>query len=317
MAVTKIYTGAAFVEVRYKVYDGAAWIDVPKFWDGAAWIDLNSQLSVSPVANGRVNARVNATCFSGVTWNLNGIEYEITATGGVDAQGDWLDSGLNSEVWVQRFVTAGSWNSIDPGTGRFQLSTTRSWRVVRVSNGIQSVTGHFEMWDAASGGNMLAQTSSAVWSAQFIFDGCPECCFTPDTLIMLSSGMEKRIASIRPGDMILVVDEETGAQKAEAVTGIITRKDRRMYRAHFDHGLTLNFSEDHPLFVQGKGFASMNPRISEYKDMGFAAQLEVGDHIADQTGRGRLINRIDDITYNGTVYTLENKRFFANGLLVY
>lgn len=124
---------------------------------------------VSPVNGGDSNIRILSTCYAGIQFNANGYEYECINTGSYTQNiGLWLDAGLNSEVWVECILTAGSWNSLNPGTStRLQLSTTRTWRCLRSSVGVQTATCYFKFWDAASGGNLLHTTGSASYSANY------------------------------------------------------------------------------------------------------------------------------------------------------
>jgi hypothetical protein len=275
-------------------------------------------LSVSPQANGDSNIRFDLTCYAGVQFNTSGVEYEYTAAGAATvSQGNWLDEGSASDVWVERTITAGSFNSIDPGTGRHQLSTTRSFRVIRTIIGVQSCTASFEMFDAASGGNSLATTSSAVWSAEYdSFGGCPFCCFTPDTLITMASGIQLPIRDIKEGDEILVLDPLTEKTYAEPVREVIIRTRRKMYKVTMEDGRELHMSDDHPVSVPGKGFSSINPEF-EYKDMGIPEKLEVGDKIGSLDGVCPRVQSIEFAEYLARVYTFSNSYFFANGMLVY
>lgn len=170
MAVTKIYTGAAFVEARFKLYDGAGWIEVPKFYDGAAFIDLNSQGPVvSPSSSAIYEANTDATCFAGVRFHLSGEEdrrHFSTGSYSID-RGDWLDSGLNSEVWVERTINSGSLNAGDAGTGRLVLSTSRAFGLKKTSEGTQSCNITFKFYDAAAGGNELASVTYNIIAEYF------------------------------------------------------------------------------------------------------------------------------------------------------
>lgn len=116
--------------------------------------------------NGDVNSRFSpGTVYAGLQINSNGTEYEYTNAGGTTSIGTWLKSGLNSAVWVQCTVHSGSWNSINPGTGRLQCNTTRSYRLVRSTNGTHSCTCTFNFYDAATGGNLIDTTGSIIFSA--------------------------------------------------------------------------------------------------------------------------------------------------------
>lgn len=146
-----------------------------------------------------------------------------------------------------------------------------------------------------------------------IFDeNCRHCCFTPDTLITMADGTTQSIDSVELGDWIQIGNGE------EEVGEIITRVNRTMYKIIFSDGTILKTSEDHPLHVETKGFASINadPTIS-YKDLGVAEQLEVGDSVTTLSGNSIRIMEIETIDYPETVYTFSNSQFFANGVLVY
>ena len=148
------------------------------------------------------------------------------------------------------------------------------------------------------------------------YTGCPFCCFTPDTLIRMADGSEKPIVDVQVGEFILVYDEALMSNVAVPVSNVITRVDRPMYELTFEDGNTLRASEDHPLYVVGKGYASVAPAPG-YKDLGLPHPLEVGDQVVNELGVPSRIIGIKPIDYTGTVYTFGNSRFYANGVLVY
>lgn len=124
--------------------------------------------SVSATADGCSNFRSSGTVYGGPRFLNTGAEQEYTNTGGVTSKGNWLDSGASSEVWVEWTRTGGSLANWDvwPGAGRHQLSTTRSYQINRSSAGVESIAGYFRFYDAASGGNLLQQTSTVTWSIE-------------------------------------------------------------------------------------------------------------------------------------------------------
>ncbi len=168
--------------------------------------------------------------------------------------------------------------------------------------------------DATSGSN------TRYWVIQLETEGgggsCPFCCFTPDTLIRMADGSEKPIVDVQVGEFILVYDEALTSNVAVPVSNVITRVDRPMYELTFEDGNTLRASEDHPLYVVGKGYASVAPAPG-YKDLGLPHPLEVGDQVVNELGVPSRIIGIKPIDYTGTVYTFGNSRFYANGVLVY
>lgn len=125
-----------------------------------------SGLTVSPQANGDTNTNAG-TCYVGVQFNSNGTEYERNASSGAYnvSQGAWLDAGTAAEVWVAFTRTGGvaSFVGMTNGT-RYNLGTTRSFGITD-GGGSSTITGYFTFYDAASGGNVLATTGSASWTA--------------------------------------------------------------------------------------------------------------------------------------------------------
>jgi hypothetical protein len=274
--------------------------------------------SVSIDVNGRTNVRENANCFSGALFYTTGVNYEYTATGGTSNVGNWLDAGSASDVWIQWVRTGGtlgSWNSINPGTGRVQVTVNRNYRIVRASTGTDTIQGYFRAYDAATGGNLLDTGATGTYSAQRTFNGCPTCCFTPDTPVTLASGLEMPIGRVRKGDKILIQRPENGEFTWEKVGEVIVRYDRAMYKVYFSDGTYLHASDDHPFVVPGKGYASINP-LYEYKELGLPETLDVGDPVTTVDGKTVTVTAIKRSPYTGAVITFSNTFWFANGKLV-
>lgn len=145
---------------------------------------------------------------------------------------------------------------------------------------------------------------------------CELCCFTPDTLITLEDMTTKRIDQIEVGDSIVVYNHDLNVNVPMNVDEIITRTNRVMYEYHFADGNILKASDDHPLYVVGKGYSSINP-VSVYKDMGMPKQISIGDRVLTQNGVESEIIGIEPINYVDTVYTFGISKFYANGILVY
>lgn len=167
--------------------------------------------------------------------------------------------------------------------------------------------------DATSGSN------TRYWSVTVEAEGdgnCPFCCFTPDTLITMADGSVKPIVEIQAGDMILSQDSETGLNVLSTVTSVIERVDRPMYEFKLADGGRLKASEDHPLYVLGKGWASV-AGVGDYKDLATVKTVLAGDRLVGIDGTSTEILSIEPLDFSGTVYTLGNSRFYANGILVY
>lgn len=275
--------------------------------------------------DGDFNSRLNAACYAGYFIGNDGNEEEYSVSGGVENTTQWLDAGNASDVWSMWTRTSGTlsdWNSLGSGNNnvRLNLGTNRSFRIIRSSTGTSTIIGYTRAYDAATGGNLLQTTSTVTWSATYEFEGCPLCCFTPDTLITMADQKLIPIKDIREGDKILIGKGTDFSE--EVVEEIIVRTNRPMYKIYFDNGTVLEASEDHPLHVKGKGPSSINPTI-EYKDLGIPGKLKVGDMVStgpqNQVGDGLYTHvlKIEPMDYRGVVMTLGNTHFFANGICVY
>jgi hypothetical protein len=150
------------------------------------------------------------------------------------------------------------------------------------------------------------------------------CCFAGDTLIAMADGSTKTIETIQVGDEILSYNPETGQHETNEVSEIITRVNRVMFEYILENSVAIRASDDHPFFVIGKGYASMNPNLTMqgYRSLEDVAQVQVGDSFVDKNGNAIRINAIVSINYPYTVYTFNNKyksspNFYANGVLTY
>lgn len=216
-----------------------------------------------------------------------------------------------SWTWVRTSGTAGN-GSAGATTAASGTAVSDTEITFTLSGG---TLGRTSQWtcDATSGSN------TRYWTVTLTADGnggCSTCCFTPDTLITMADGSSKPIVDIEVGDLILCQDAATGVNVITAVTGILTRIDRAMYEFRFANGTVLNASEDHPLFALGKGWASVGG-FGDYKDLGTVQAIAVGDRVIGFDGTSSEILSIEQIDFPGTVYTLDNSRFYANGVLVY
>ena len=150
------------------------------------------------------------------------------------------------------------------------------------------------------------------------------CCFSGDTLITMADHSTKPINMIEIGDQILSYNFDTEELETNEVAEIITRVNRVMFEYTLENGTTLKASDDHPLFVIGKGFSSMNPELTKqgYKSLPDVGMIAVGDSLVNKNGNTIRINKIVSIDYPNIVYTLNNRyksspTFYANGVLTY
>lgn len=118
-------------------------------------------LIISPSSVQISNVRLNNPCWAGVRFSLAGTEVENTPSNSFSvSRGNWLDKGSAAEVWIGRTINSGpGFNIDDPGAGRHQLSTTRTFNQQQSPVGVRTTNVTFDFWDAASGGNLLASVT--------------------------------------------------------------------------------------------------------------------------------------------------------------
>jgi len=150
------------------------------------------------------------------------------------------------------------------------------------------------------------------------------CCFTHDTEVTMADLSKKNINQIQVGDQILSYNPETQQHETNEVEELITRVNRMMYKYTLANGKEIRASHDHPFFVVGKGYCSMNPALTMngYKSLTNVQMVEVGDNFVDKDNNSIQVDEIVRIDHFDTVYTFNNKfktspNFYADGVLVY
>jgi len=238
------------------------------------------------------------------------ISHTLKGTNTVD--GNWLVTGANTDYDCRYTLVSGS----TPNSGTTlntwtQLSANCSCGYSCTAGQIKSGVVTVEIRDHTTLTVLATQNISIYCEAVDTGGGgCPFCCFTPDTRISMADGSQKRIADIVVGDRIRTVSGEV------PVTEVIVREDRPMYRLEFSGGFVVDASEDHPFYVVGSGYASVNPTVP-YKDIGIPGLLSLGDRVEHEDGDTYELLSVTPIEHAGKVYTLAESAFYANGLLVY
>lgn len=150
------------------------------------------------------------------------------------------------------------------------------------------------------------------------------CCFSADTLITMADGSQKPIGDIMIGDKILAYNTTTNKNEENEVEEIFMRTHRDMYQYTLDNGTNLMATDDHPIYVVGKGYSSLDPQISmkAYSSLGKVAFIKNGDVVVLSDGTTAKILSIEPIDHPHKVYTFNNKlktspNYYANNILVY
>lgn len=109
---------------------------------------------VSPL-KGILKSQLLGTAYAGVRVDSDGDLYEQgPAIGTFSSYETWLDSGLNSEVWVLCSVVSGSVSGSATAT-RLACTSDRTWTVNNGGSGTTGAQVDLQFYDAASGGNLL------------------------------------------------------------------------------------------------------------------------------------------------------------------
>lgn len=300
---------------------GGSWRDIQtvEVKHGGVWRTVFSSAPTVSLSSANVSWTSDFICYAIVRYGTDGVEWKNATSGTsstTSSRGTWLTSGSASGAWVSRVINSGSLNWTDFGSSRYQMSSDRQLGVRDTNSGTANASANVtvSMHDASSGGNLLASATYSLIASYY--NGCPLCCFTPDTPVMLASGIEMPIGRVRPDDELLFLDIKDNKLYSKKAGEHIVRYDRKMYAIQFEDGSVLRASDDHPLHVKDKGPAAINP-LYEYKGLGVPDQLLVGDVVLGLDGKQHSVTAIREIDYKGAVFTFEDSFFFANGKLVY
>ena len=166
MGRLKVYNGSSWVTALGKVYNGSSWVEKMNFFDGTDQIPLyptgpGPTVSMNLADIYKLYFSATGTSYARLRFETDGNE-ETNNLANIDtinstARGAWLDGGVASDVWVERIVNSGSLDYDDPGAGRLNLGTARTYGVSYSTPPTGSSTANvtFNFYDAASGGSLL------------------------------------------------------------------------------------------------------------------------------------------------------------------
>jgi hypothetical protein len=133
-------------------------------------------------------------------------------------------------------------------------------------------------------------------------------CFIAGTKVSLPSGDIKNIEDILVGEEVLTYNEESGEQEVGKVGDLKTHEVTQIIRLTLDNENIINTTEEHPFFVEGKGWVK-------------AGELQPLDVCKKVDGNESLISTVEVLEETHTVYNLlsvsENHNFYVNGILVH
>ena len=148
-------------------------------------------------------------------------------------------------------------------------------------------------------------------------------CFIAGTKIDVEGDKIKNIEDIQKGQKVLTFNHDTKENEYKEVEEILHKNEEQsVVQYEFVEDVrSLVGTYDHPLYVEGKGYASYNPELTK-QDSGIdVAQIEVGDKVYLSAGYYLEISEILLPDEKVPVFNLskiaDNNNFYANGILAH
>ncbi len=156
--------------------------------------------------------------------------------------------------------------------------------------------------------------------SEIYFDGLDVHCFAKGTKVKLADNSTKNIENLEIGDWVAYMDFKTNTIKSTQVekTEKVIHHDLVTY--HFESGLTITATQDHPFNILNKHWASLQPNKSkQYKGFEDISHIEIGDSFLTANGIEKLVS-IEVLEGEQETYTISKlssgNNFIANGLIV-
>ncbi len=152
---------------------------------------------------------------------------------------------------------------------------------------------------------------------------CPSSCFPAGTPVTMADGSSKPIEEVRVGDMVLSYDPTAKTFAAGRILEVESPIRYHLYTLIFEDGTQLRLTGEHPLYVKGKGWASIDPGATHYETGLVVQKLKEGDSIFSKENSWLKITNItyEEIPEGIRTYNLkrisEYNNFFAGGLLAH
>jgi hypothetical protein len=197
-------------------------------------------------------------------------------------------------------------------------------RVFTNSSGTSPYSGG-NTWVSIPGG--LGNYVIQVDNSGFVVDGllCNPielCCFMPGTMVSMADGSTKVIESIEIGDLVVSYNEESGELIENEVERIVSPYRHTIYEIITTDNTDIQLTDDHPLYVDGKGWSAIDSTKSSDQYKIQVMELAVGDTLIGDNGNKQIseIRRLDgveSVTYTLGLVNSHYPSYFANGVLAH
>ena len=145
-------------------------------------------------------------------------------------------------------------------------------------------------------------------------------CFVEGTPILLEDGTYVNIENVKVGDRVLSFDFKNNESIGSNVLNIFSKRVNKVVKYKFESGKELVATEDHPIYVIGKGWTSYSDSLSNtlYNLEEPVKKIEIGDVIKLYNQTDILINT-EILEGEYTVYNLSEvekyHNYYANNVL--
>lgn len=150
--------------------------------------------------------------------------------------------------------------------------------------------------------------------------GCAAC-FTESAMVATSLTSSEKISNLQSGDEVLTYNIENGKLSISTIKRFLTVHHENLYKLTFD-GKELELTEDHPIFVEGKGWCSLAPEktMKRYASYDTVEKLAIGDNVIYASGGSASVESIVQIPGRKETYTIDSVEngdaFIVNGIVV-
>jgi len=144
-------------------------------------------------------------------------------------------------------------------------------------------------------------------------------CFKGNTTINTPEGL-KKIKDINPGDIVYSFNLDLNIRTTSIVKRVANSKHNKICKISFNDNSILEMTLDHPIWVIGKGWASIsqNERYNLITE-----KLNIGDKCLSLNSENMTIKTVKNIEIIYGEFTMYNisggnhNNYFANGILAH
>lgn len=223
----------------------------------------------------------------------------------------------SGEISGSKFAQESAWTGIGVfGGGPGLILSSLYWFAGDVLGGNEMAQRRFEFRQ-----RQRVEDPEAFW--EYVREQGKKC-FVRGTKVLMSDLSEKNIENIKIGDKILGVNMNNFKFEEDKVINVTKFKSKKIIKMVLSNSNTIEFTNDHPFWVVGKGWSVFNVQVAKTRLEFEVNQMEEKDYILIYDN-GKLlplqIIELYDTKEFKAVYNLDNveknNTFFANKVLVH